>query len=90
MDEKNLTAVSTSLALFQIQLNAFLLLLEHEHPNAKIREDFQRLTSEGVEAVGIDTMEAIKSRIREGILQQEQQGLGSNGKGSSKRRHPSR
>ncbi len=83
MDEKILFAVSTSLALFQIQLNALLLLLEREHPTAKVREEFQRLTSEGVEAVGIDTMEAIKGRIRAGILQQEQQGPGSNGEGSA-------
>ena len=32
MDDKTLTAVSTSLALFQIQLNALVLLLERQTP----------------------------------------------------------
>jgi len=45
-----------------------------------IRDHFQRLISEGVEAVGIETMEAIKSRIQEGIIQQEMD-PGSNGEG---------
>jgi predicted transcriptional regulator len=43
-----------------------------------IKEDFQRLISEGVETVGIETMESIKNRIRERIVQQEQ---GNNGNG---------
>jgi hypothetical protein len=71
MDDKTITAISTSLALMQIQVNALLLLVERQHPSAPIREDFQRLISEGVEAVGLETMESIKNRIREGILNQD-------------------
>jgi hypothetical protein len=43
MDDKTLTAVSTSLALMQIQVNALLLMLESHAPDAPIKEDFQRL-----------------------------------------------
>ena len=81
MDEKTLTAVSTTLALFQIQLNAVLLLLERHVATTPIREDFQRLVNEGVQAVGMETMEGIKSRIREGIVQQDIEGLGFDEKG---------
>ena len=77
MDDKTITAVSTSLPLMQIQVNA-LLLLERQAPDVPIKEDFQRLISEGIETVGIETMESIKNRIREGIIQQEQ---GDNGNG---------
>ena len=76
MDEKTLTAVSTTLALFQMQLNALLLLLERQAPAAQIREDFQRLVNEGVQAVGMETMEGIKNRIREVIVQQDIEGMG--------------
>jgi hypothetical protein len=62
----------------QIQLNALLLLLDQQHPNASIRDHFQQLIKEGVQAVGMETMEGIKSRIREGIIQQEMD-TGSNG-----------
>lgn len=81
MDDKTVTAVSTSLALMQIQVNALLLLLERQHPAIPIREEFQRLISEGVQAVGIETMEGIRSRILEGILQQDKTDPSSNGKG---------
>jgi hypothetical protein len=74
MDDKTITAVSTSLALMQIQVNALLLLMERQTPGLPIKEDFQRLISEGVQTVGIETMESIKNRIREGITQQEEQG----------------
>lgn len=74
MDEKTLNAVSTSLALFQIQLNALLLLVERQ-TGSNIRQDFERLVSEGVQAVGRDTMESIRNRIREGIVQQDIEGL---------------
>jgi hypothetical protein len=67
MDEKTLTALSTTLALMQIQVNALLLLLERQAPSEPIREDFQRLIGEGVQTVGVETMEGIKGRIREGI-----------------------
>jgi hypothetical protein len=32
MDDKTITAVSTSFALMQIQVNALLLLLDQQHP----------------------------------------------------------
>jgi len=69
MDSKTLTAVSTSLALMQIQINALLLLLGRQAAAPDIRDEFQRLVSEGVEAVGVETMEGIKNRICEGIIQ---------------------
>ncbi|HEU4685126.1 MAG TPA: hypothetical protein VFS39_11555 [Nitrospira sp.] len=80
MDEKVVTAVSTSLALMQIQVNALLLMLERQHPTVPFREEFQRLIREGVEAVGMETMESIKQRILDGILQQERGEGNGNGK----------
>jgi hypothetical protein len=77
MDEKTLTAVSTSLALMQIQVNALLLLLERHTPGVPIKEEFQQLISEGVQRVGLETMEGIKSRIYEGIVQQEEKDRGN-------------
>jgi hypothetical protein len=71
MDEKTITAVSTSLALMQIQVNALLLLVERHMPGVPIKEEFQQLISEGVQTVGLETMEGIKSRIYEGIVQDE-------------------
>ena len=41
----------------QIQVSALLLLLERHIPGVPIKEDFERLISEGVETVGIETME---------------------------------
>ena len=81
MDEKTLTAVSTSLALMQIQVNALLLLLQRQNPDVPLRDEFQRLISEGVQAVGVETMEAIKDRIREGIIREEMEDMGSDGQG---------
>jgi hypothetical protein len=72
MDDKTLTAVATSLALMQIQVNALMLLLERHRAGAHIKEEFQQLISEGVQTVGLETMEGIKNRIYEGIVQQEQ------------------
>ena len=66
MDEKALTAVCTSLALLQIQINALLLLVDRHTENETIREDFQRLVNEGVETVGIKTMEGIKTEFGRG------------------------
>ena len=77
MDEKTLTAISTSLALMQIQVNALLLLLERHTPGVPIKEEFQQLISEGVQTVGLETMEGIKSRIYEGIVQQEEKDKGN-------------
>jgi hypothetical protein len=69
MDDKTITAISTSLALMQIQVNALLLLFEQQ-TGLSIKDDFQRLISEGVQTVGLETMQGIKSRIYEGIVQQ--------------------
>ena len=66
MDDKTLTAVSTSLALMQIQVNALLILLERHTPAVPIKEEFQQLIGEGVRTVGLETMQSIKNRIREG------------------------
>lgn len=60
----------------QIQVNALLLLVERHTPDAPIKEDFQRLIGEGVETVGLETMQSIKNRIREGIMQGEIEGIG--------------
>ena len=76
MDDKTITAISTSLALMQIQVNALMLLIEQQ-TGLSIKDDFQRLISEGVQTVGLETMQGIKSRIYEGI----QQGSGENGNG---------
>ena len=70
MDEKTITAVSTSLALMQIQVNALLLLIEQQ-TGLSVKEDFQRLIKEGVQTVGLETMQGIKNRIYEGIVEQE-------------------
>ena len=77
MDEKTLTAVSTSLALMQIQVNALLLLLERHTRGVPIKGHFQELVAEGVNTVGLETMQAIKSRIYEGIIQQEEKDKGN-------------
>src|SRR5688572_3456679 len=60
MDDKTLTAISTSLALMQIQVNALLLLLERHTPDAPIKDDSQRLIGEGVETVSLERCRALK------------------------------
>lgn len=77
MDEKTATAVATTFALFQIQLNAMLLLLQQQHPTVSIRDEFQRLTNEGVQEVGLETMEAIKKQMLDAVARQQ----GGDGKG---------
>jgi hypothetical protein len=47
MDEKTLTAVSTSLALMQIQVNALLLLLQQQMPSVPLKDEFQGASSTG-------------------------------------------
>ncbi len=78
MDEKIATAVATTFALYQIQLNAMLLLLQEQHPTAAIRENFQRLTNEGVQEAGLATMEAIKKQLLDAVGRQQR---GTNGDG---------
>jgi hypothetical protein len=46
-------------------------------PGVAIKEEFQQLISEGVQTVGLETMEGIKSRIYEGIVQQEEKDKGN-------------
>jgi hypothetical protein len=77
MDDKALTAVATSLALLQIQVNALMLLLERHTPGVPIKEQFQQMIGEGVQTVGLETMQHIKSRIYEGIVQQEEKDKGN-------------
>ena len=77
MDDKTLTAVATTLALMQIQVNALMLLLERHTPGIPIKEEFQQLISEGVQTVGLETLQSIKSRIYEGIIQQEEKDKGN-------------
>ena len=74
MDDKTLTAVSTSLALMQIQVNALLLLLERHTPDAPIKEDFQRLIGEGVETVELETMQSIKTGFAKGLFRRRLKG----------------
>jgi hypothetical protein len=61
MDEKTITAVSTSLALMQIQANALLLLVERHTPGVPIKEEFQQLISEGVQTVGLEPWRASRA-----------------------------
>ena len=75
-NDKTLTARSTTLALFQIQLNALMLLVDRYVQAGTVREDFQRLVSGGVSQVGHETMKEIKRRIQEGVIQQDLEGLG--------------
>jgi len=76
MDDKTITAISTSLALLQIQVNALLLLFEQQ-TGASVTAEFQRLISEGVQTVGVETMQGIKTRIYEGIVQQGEGNAGN-------------
>jgi hypothetical protein len=73
----SLFGLSTSLALMQIQVNALLLLLERHTPGVPIKEEFQQLLSEGVQTVGLETMEGIKMRLYEGIMQQAEKENGN-------------
>ncbi|HET9845874.1 MAG TPA: hypothetical protein VFQ02_08975 [Nitrospira sp.] len=56
---------------------ALLLLLERHTLGVPIKEEFQQLISEGVQTVGLETMEGIKSRIYEGIVQQDEKDTGN-------------
>ena len=47
MDDKILTALSTTLALFQIQLSALMLLVDRHVAAGTVRGDFQQLVNEG-------------------------------------------
>jgi hypothetical protein len=47
----------------QIQVNGLMLLLERHTSDVPIKEEFHELISEGVQTVGVETMEGIKKRI---------------------------
>jgi hypothetical protein len=52
-----------------------MLLVDRHVAAGTVRTDFQQLVSEGVASVGLETMKEIKNRIREGIVQQQIEGL---------------
>ena len=52
-----------------------MLLVDRHVAAGTVREDFQRLVSEGVSQVGFETMKEIKNRIQEGIIQQDLEDL---------------
>jgi len=68
MDTKSLNVVATELTLLQIQLNAALLLLQAQHPTVPILERFRRLVDEGVGVAGLETMQRMEDRLRDGIV----------------------
>ena len=74
VDDKTLNALSTMRALFQIQLNALMLLVDLHVAAGTVRDGFQRLLSKGVANVGLETMKRLK-RNREGIIQQDLEDL---------------
>ena len=76
MDKKSLNVVVTELTLLQIQLHAALLLLQAHHPTAPIREQFQQLVDEGVEVAGLETMQRMEDRLRDGIVFQDLKEMG--------------
>ena len=76
MDTKTLNVVATELTLLQIQLNAALLLLQAQRPTVPILEQFRRLVNEGVEVAGLETMQRMEDRLRDGIVFQDLKEMG--------------
>ena len=76
MDTKTLNVVATELTLLQIQLNAALLLLQAQRPTVPIMEQFRRLVNEGVEVSGLETVQRMEDRLRDGIVFQDLQEMG--------------
>ncbi|HKC92482.1 MAG TPA: hypothetical protein VKB81_00550 [Nitrospira sp.] len=76
MDKKSLNVVATELTLLQIQLNAALLLLQAQRPTVPIMEQFRRLVNEGVEVSGLETVQRMEDRLRDGIVFQDLQEMG--------------
>jgi hypothetical protein len=76
MDDKTLNALSASLTLLQIQLNAVLSLLQAQHPTVPMRDVFRRTVEEGVERVGPQTMQQIRDRLRQDIVFQNLRDIG--------------
>jgi len=76
MDTKTLNVMATELTLLQIQLNAALLLLQAQRPTVPIMEQFRRLVNEGVEVSGLETVQRMEDRLRDGIVFQDLQEVG--------------
>ncbi|HKC92480.1 MAG TPA: hypothetical protein VKB81_00540 [Nitrospira sp.] len=76
MDTKTLNVVATELTLLQIQLNAALLLLQAQRPTVPILEQFRRLVNEGVEVSGLETVQRMEDRLRDGIVFQDLKEMG--------------
>src|SRR5215467_5530562 len=76
MDKKTLNVVATELTLLQIQLNAALLLLQAQRPTVPILEQFRRLVNEGVEVSGLETVQRMEDRLRDGIVFQDLKEMG--------------
>ena len=76
MDTKTLNVVATELTLLQIQLNAALLLLQAQRPTVPILEQFRCLVNEGVEVSGLETMQRMEDRLRDGIVFQDLKEMG--------------
>ena len=76
MDKKSLNVVATELTLLQIQLNAALLLLQAQRPTVPIMEQFRRLVNEGVEVSGLETVQRMEDRLRDGIVFQDLKEMG--------------
>ena len=76
MDTKTLNVMATELTLLQIQLNAALLLLQAQRPTVPIMEQFRRLVNEGVEVSGLETVQRMEDRLRDGIVFQDLQEMG--------------
>jgi len=76
MDDKTLNALSASLALLQIQLNAVLSLLQAQHPTVPMRDLFCQTVEEGVELAGPQTMQQFRDRLRQDIVFQNLRDIG--------------
>jgi len=76
MDTKTLNVMATELTLLQIQLNAALLLLQAQRPTVPVMEQFRRLVNEGIEVSGLETVQRMEDRLRDGIVFQDLQEMG--------------
>ena len=76
MDKKTLNVLATELTLLQIQLNAALLLLQAQRPTVPVMEQFRRLVNEGVEVSGLETVQRMEDRLRDGIVFQDLKEMG--------------
>jgi hypothetical protein len=76
MDDKTLNALSASMTLLQIQLNAVLSLLQAQHPTVPMRDLFCRTVEEEVELFGPQTMQQFRDRLRQDIVFQNLRDIG--------------